>query len=78
MELNRINEGTNTEDIHADQTNQYDILLESSLRLSTEISIFDIHRECVLPFKALAPIDDITPRSDMNPVTKNKQNRQRR
>ena len=61
-ELDRMNEGTNTEDTdHTDQTYQYDIHLESSSRLSNKTPIVDVHRECVLPFKALDPIDDIIP-----------------
>ena len=61
-ELDRINEGTKTEDTdHTHQTNQYNIHLESSSRLSTETPIVDVHRECALPFKALAPIDDSIP-----------------
>ena len=59
-ELDRINEGTNTDDIdHTDQNHQYDIHIESSSRLNTENPIVDVHRECALPFKAIAPIDDI-------------------
>ena len=52
-ELDRINDCTNTDDIHTDQTNQYDIHLECSLHLSTETPIVDIHRECALPFHTL-------------------------
>ena len=55
-ELDEINESTNIQDTdHTDQTN------ESSSRLSTETPIVDVHRECALPFKALAPIDDSIP-----------------
>ena len=43
-ELDRMNEGMHTDDTH---TNQYDIHLECSLRLSTKSPIIDIHRECV-------------------------------
>ena len=53
-ELDRIKEGRNTEDSdHTDQTNQYDIHLESFSRLGNETPIVDVHRECALPFKAL-------------------------
>jgi len=45
-ELDEIKEGTNND--HTDET-------------STETPIVDVHRECALPFKALAPIDDIIP-----------------
>ena len=61
-ELDRIKEGTNTEDNdHTDQINQYDIHLESSSHLSTETPIVDVHRECPLPFKTRAPVDGIIP-----------------
>jgi hypothetical protein len=45
-ELDEIKKGTNND--HTDET-------------STETPIVDVHRECALPFKALAPIDDIIP-----------------
>jgi hypothetical protein len=35
-EMDPINEGSNTDDTHTDQTNQYDIYIECRLRLSTE------------------------------------------
>ena len=58
VEFDEINEGTNIQDTdHTDRTNQY----ESSSPLSTETPIVDVHQECVLPFKALAPIDDSIP-----------------
>ena len=34
-----------------------------------------MHRECWILYNALAPIDDIIPRLDMNPVKKNKMNK---
>ena len=50
-----------TDDTYTDQTNQYGIHLECSLRLSTESPIVDIYQECALPFNTLSPIDDIIP-----------------
>ena len=55
-ELDEINESTNIQDTdHTNETNEF------SSRLSTETPIVDVHRECALPFKALAPIDDSIP-----------------
>jgi hypothetical protein len=63
--LDEINEGKNIQDTdHTDQTN------ESSSRLSTETPIVDVHRECALPFKALAPIDDSIPEIGHEPSDK--------
>jgi len=64
-ELDEINEGTNIQDTdHTDETN------ESYSRLSTETPIVDVHRECALPFKALAPIDDSIPEIGHEPSDK--------
>ena len=68
-ELDRINEGTITEDTdHTDQTNHYDIHIQSSSRLSTETPIVDIHEECALLLKALDPIDGIIPEVGHEPT----------
>jgi hypothetical protein len=63
-ELEEFDENNMQDTDHTDETN------ESSSRLSTETPIVDVHRECALPFKALASIDDSIPEIGHEPSDK--------